>query len=103
MGKQLSLVPPSALTAKEALIERIKALPKRDDAIGQCTRCGGRQTMILRSGDMLKNGRIIPGTVIESGICPHCWKQGIISSVFPPKPRVVKPPKPRRTKPKLVK
>lgn len=99
----LRIVPPAEPTPKEALIERIKALPRRIDGEGQCNRCGGRQTMILRSGDRVENGRIIPGTVIENGICPHCWKKGIISQVFPPKPKLIKPPKAKRTKPKLVK
>ena len=70
----LTLVPPTPPDAKTALIERVKAMDKPDGAL-QCSKCGGRQTMFLRSGDRIENGRIKAGTVIEKGICPHCWKR----------------------------
>jgi hypothetical protein len=98
----LSLVPPTPPDAKAALAERVKA-SDRPDGMLQCSRCGGRQTLTIRSGDTIKAGRIIPGTVIEKGICPHCWKQGITVDMIPPMPRIVKEPKLRRTKPKPVK
>ena len=98
----LTLVPPSPPDDKTALVERVKAMDKPDGVL-QCSKCGGRQTLFLRSGDRIENGRIKPGTVIEKGICPHCWKRGITVDMIPDKPREVKPPKPRRTKPKLIK
>lgn len=97
----LSLVPPTPPDAKAALVERVKAM-ERPEGLLQCSRCGGRQTMTIRSGDAIKAGRIVPGTVIEKCICPHCWKQGTTIDMIPPVPRVVKEPKPRRTKPKVV-
>ena len=99
---KLSLVPPTPPDEKAALVERVKAMEKPSGML-QCSRCGGRQTLTLRSGDYIKNGRVMPGTVIEKGICPHCWKQGITVDMIPPVPRIVKEPKPRRTKPKPVK
>lgn len=97
------LVPPALPPdRKTTLVERIKEMP-RPDGMLQCSRCGGRDTMTIRSGDMVVDGRIKPGKVIEQGICPHCYKRGVIVDLIPPKPKVVKDPKPRRTKPKLVK
>lgn len=98
----LHLVPPAPPDAKTALVERIKGIA-RPDGMVQCGRCGGRDTMTIRSGDMVVDGRIKPGKVMEHGICPHCWKQGIFRDMYPPTPKIVKEPKPRRTKPKLVK
>lgn len=98
----LKLVPPTVPDAKTALVERIKEIA-RPDGMVQCSRCGGRDTLMIRHGDRIVGGKIKAGTVVEKGICPHCWKQGIIVDLIPPKPRIVKEPKPRRTKPKLVK
>lgn len=99
----LTLVPPALpLDSKTALVERIKDIA-RPDGMVQCSRCGGRDTMAIRSGDMVVGGRTKPGKVIEQGICPHCWKAGVIVDLIPPKPKIVKEPRPRRTKPKLVK
>lgn len=98
----LYVVPPSTPDAKTALVERIKDIA-RPDGMVQCSRCGGRDTLTIRNGDRIVGGKIKAGTVVEKGICAHCWKRGIIVDLIPPKPRIVKPPKPRRTKPKLVK
>ena len=98
----LELVPPTPPDLVTSVIEKVKAVA-RPEGVLQCNRCGGRQTLFIRSGDRIENGRIKPGTVIEKGVCPHCWKQGIIVDMIPSAPRLVKEPKPRRTKPKLVK
>ena len=99
----LHLVPPALPPdRKTTLVERIKEMP-RPDGMLQCSRCGGRDTMTIRNGDAVVNGRLKPGKVIEQGICPHCYKRGVIVDLMPPKPKIVKAPKPRRTKPKLVK
>lgn len=85
----LTLVPPALPPdRKAALLESIKALP-RPDGVVQCSRCSGRDTMSIRSGDMVVDGRIKPGKVIEQGICPHCWKAGVIVDLIPPKPKIV--------------
>jgi len=99
----LHLVPPALPPdRKTALVERIKDIA-RPDGMVQCGRCGGRDTLTIRNGDRIEDGKVKMGTVIEKGICAHCWKRGIIVDLIPPKPRIVKEPKPRRTKPKLVK
>lgn len=99
----LYLVPPALPPdRKTTLVERIKEMP-RPDGMLQCSRCGGRDTMTIRSGDRIEGGKVKPGKVIEQGICPHCYKRGVIVDLIPPKPKVVKEPKPRRPKPKLVK
>lgn len=98
----LHLVPPTPPDRKTALVERIKDIA-RPDGMVQCSRCGGRDTLTIRNGDAVVNGRLKPGKVIEQGICPHCYKRGVIVDLMPPKPKIVKEPKPRRTKPKLVK
>lgn len=98
----LQLVPPSPPDAKTALVERLKAM-ERPDGMLQCNKCGGRQTLLLRSGDRIEAGRVKPGTIIETGICPHCWKQGVIVDMIPSKPREVRQAQPRRVKPKVVK
>lgn len=98
----LHLVPPTPPDRKTALVERIKDIA-RPDGMVQCSRCGGRDTLTIRNGDAVVNGRLKPGKVIEQGICPHCYKRGVIVDLMPPKPKIVKAPKPRRTKPKLVK
>ena len=81
----LRLVPPTEPTGKQAVIERIKA--HRPDGALQCPKCGGRDTMTLRNGDRMQNNRIVPGTVIEKGICPHCWKRGVRSDMLPSPPK----------------
>lgn len=83
------------------MVERVKDIA-RPDGMVQCSRCGGRDTLTIRHGDRIEGGRVKAGQVIEKGICPHCWKRGIIVDLIPPKPKIVKDPKPRRTKPKLV-
>ncbi|KAB0586175.1 hypothetical protein [Comamonas kerstersii] len=99
----LYLVPPALPPdRKTTLVERIKEMP-RPDGMLQCSRCGGRDTMTIRSGDMVVDGRIKPGKVIEQGICPHCYKRGVIVDLIPPKPKIVKEPKPRRPKLKEAK
>lgn len=98
----LELVPPAPPDRATQALERVKAVA-RPEGVLQCNRCGGRQTMSIRSGDRIEGGKIKAGTVIEKGICPHCWKRGITVDMIPDKPREVKPPKPRRTKPKLIK
>lgn len=97
----LRLVPTTEQDAKTAMVERLKAIA-RPDGMVQCPRCAGRETMTIRSGDTVQGGRVKAGLVLEKGICPHCWKQGVIVDLIPPKPKPVKQPKPRRTKPKLV-
>ena len=92
-------MPPDSKTAR---LERIKALP-RPEGMVQCPRCGGRDTLIIRHGDRIENGRLKPGMVMDHGLCPHCWRSGITMDLIPPKPKIVKEPKPRRKKPKLVK
>lgn len=98
----LRLVPPAPQDVKTAMVERLKAIA-RPAGMVQCPRCSGRDTLMIRHGDRIVDGKVKPGTVIEKGICPHCWKHGVIADMLPSKPSPVKEPKPRRVKPKLVK
>lgn len=98
----LHLVPPAPPDRKTAMVERIKDIA-RPDGMLQCSRCGGRDTLMIRSGDRIVDGKIKAGTVIEKGICPHCYKRGVIVDLMPPKPKIVKAPKLKLSKPKLVK
>lgn len=97
----LYVVPPSPPDAKTALVERIKDIA-RPDGMVQCPKCGGRDTLTIRNGDRIEDGKVKAGTVVEKGICPHCWKRGVIVDLIPPKPKIAKEPKPRLTKPRLV-
>lgn len=99
----LRIVPPSQPDEKQAAIERVKKMPKRFDGMLQCNKCGGRTTATLRNGSRIENGRLIPGTLIDSNICADCFKRGVWSNMLPDAPREVKPPKPRRTKPRAIK
>ena len=67
---------------KQAVIERVKAMPN-PDGIWQCNRCGSRLVMTTESGVMTKNGRKQGGTVIDKDVCASCWKQGIDSPMRP--------------------
>jgi len=78
------------------MVERIKDIA-RPDGMVQCSRCGGRDTMSIRNGDRIIGGKVKAGTVIEKGICPHCWKQGVIVDLIPPKPRLVKAKTPKKS------
>lgn len=98
----LHLVPPVPQDAKTAMVERLKAIA-RPAGMVQCPRCSGRDTLMIRSGDRIVDGKVKPGIVIEKGLCAHCWKRGVIVDLLPPKPVPVNTPKPRRTEPKLVK
>lgn len=97
----LSLVPPTVPDAKTAMVERLKEI-ERPDGMVQCPRCSGRDTLTIRSGDRVEGGKLKPGTVVEKGICPHCWKQGVIVDLIPPKPKIVNDEKLLGRKPKLV-
>lgn len=97
----LELVPPTPPDRKTALVERIKDI-ERPDGMVQCSRCGGRDTLTIRNGDRIEGGRVKAGTVVEKGICPHCWKQGVIVDLIQPKLRAVAKLRPRHTKPKIA-
>lgn len=66
----LKSVPKSKPTEKQAVLERIKKLPK---AAMQCNRCGCRTSITAKNG----------GTVIFKDLCSQCWKQGIDSPMQP--------------------
>lgn len=78
----LKLVPPSEPSPKQALIERIKAMP-RPDGIWQCNRCGCRNSLTTIAGVMTINGRKQGGTIIDQDVCAECWRQGIKSPMKP--------------------
>ena len=67
---------------KQAVIERVKAMPN-PDGIWQCNRCGSRLVMTTEAGVMTRNGRKQGGTVIDKDVCASCWKQGIDSPMRP--------------------
>ena len=69
-------------SARQAVIERVKAMPN-PDGIWQCNRCGSRLVMTTESGVMTKNGRKQGGTVIDKDVCASCWKDGIDSPMRP--------------------
>lgn len=101
----LQLVPPTPPDAKQALVERVKALPRPDGAI-QCPRCGSRSMLTVTNGAVIKGGRKQGGIVTDKDVCADCWRKGIKQQMLPDPPKLAKepaPPKPRRTKPKAVK
>jgi DNA-directed RNA polymerase subunit RPC12/RpoP len=80
----LRLVPPKTLSLVEQVRERVKAMP-RPEGMCQCPQCGGRTSLTMRNGTRIKNGRLIPGTLIEHYICADCWKiHGLKISILPP-------------------
>lgn len=74
--KKLTLVPKTEPTEKEKVYLRIKSYPKPDGML-QCSRCGGRSSLTIKNGVIIKNGRKQGGTIIEKDICANCWKVGI--------------------------
>ncbi len=96
------LVPPTEPSPKQAVIERIKALPNARLLI-QCNRCGSRSVLTITNGASIVAGRYKRGTVIEDRICADCHRQGIRSFMLPDQPKIAREPKPRRSKPKAVK
>lgn len=100
---RLTIVAPATPDQKQALIERIKQLPRRPGMI-QCAKCGSRSIMTVVNGSWIDDaGRYRRGTVCEDRVCYDCHKRGIWSPMIPAKPKIAKEPKPRRTKPKAVK
>jgi hypothetical protein len=86
----LQLVPPSEPAGKQAVVERIKARPKREPGMLQCNRCGGRDTMTVVSGSWIdKEGRLRRGTVTSDKVCYHCDKKGILTFMVPDPPKRV--------------
>jgi hypothetical protein len=78
----LHLVPPSEPSAKDKILQRIKAAPKPDGLL-QCNRCGGRTVLNTEAGVVVKNGRRQRGTKIDTDVCANCWKQGIAVPMQP--------------------
>ncbi|QHJ00106.1 hypothetical protein GT347_20255 [Xylophilus rhododendri] len=58
-------------------------MPKRQDGMLQCNRCGCRTSLTTTNGTYFKDGRRINGTVIEKDVCANCFKDGIKSSMLP--------------------
>jgi hypothetical protein len=86
----LTLVPPAELTPKQAVIERIKKMP-RPHGILQCPRCGCRTHITVRQNGYIKDGRIIPGAVVDRHICENCYVDGRLRiSMLPPEIRPAK-------------
>jgi hypothetical protein len=55
----------------------------------QCNRCGGRTTLSFRTGTVIKNGRVKPGTLTDQYVCAICYRmEGLKISLLPP---VIKP------------
>lgn len=99
----IRLVPPATPDEKQAVIERVKKMPRAPGII-QCNRCGSRSIMTVVNGSWIDSkGQYHRGTVCEDRVCYDCHKRGIWSQMIPEKPKIVKEPKPRRTKPKAVK
>ncbi len=78
----LHLVPQAEPSPKQAVIERVKAMP-RPEGLLQCPRCGNRGmiTQII-GGAFVKNGRRQGGTEIEKDICSECFKRGIRTTML---------------------
>lgn len=72
----LSIVPKREPTPKEAVIERIKAMPRPDGALF-CPQCGGMASATITSGAVVKKGRKSGGTVIAKDFCLHCFAAGV--------------------------
>ena len=79
----LRLVDKSPPTAKQAAIERVKALPNERQEL-QCTRCGCRTYLMIYNGGTLLDGRLKHGTSIDRCVCANCYKKGINQSMMPP-------------------
>jgi len=77
---KLIVVPSSEPTEKQKVIIRVKKLPKPDGML-QCNLCGGRTSLTIKYGVVVKNGRKCGGTIIEKDICASCWKDGIKSQM----------------------
>ena len=99
----IRLVPPATPNEKQAVIERVKKMP-RAPGIVQCNRCGSRSIMTVVNGSWIDpQGKVHRGTVCDDRVCYDCHRQGIWSPMFPEGVREAKAPQPRRTKPKAVK
>lgn len=74
----LKLVKPSPPSPKQAVVERVKKMPRQPGML-QCNRCGGQAVVTVTAGASIKDGRYQRGTVITDRECLECWKQGIFS------------------------
>ena len=79
---RLRLIDKATPTAKQAVIERVKAMPNPRQEL-QCPRCGCRTYVTVRNGATLSGGALKHGTLIERCVCAHCYKQGITQSLMP--------------------
>ena len=84
----LRIVPKTAPTPKEEVVQRVKAMPKRVDGIVQCNRCGGRTVMTTVNGSVVENGKYKAGTVIEDRVCYDCHLKGIFTPMVPTLKRI---------------
>jgi hypothetical protein len=99
----LRIVPPAEPDAKQAVIERVKRMPRPPGTI-QCPKCGSRSIMTVVNGSWIDGqGKYHRGTVCDDRVCYDCHRKGIWTPMMPSPPKLAKEPKPRRTKPKAVK
>ncbi len=61
----------------------VKAMPKPTGML-QCNRCGGRTSVTVTNGTVVRNGRKIGGTVLERDVCDDCRRLGIYSPMVRP-------------------
>ena len=73
----LTLVPKAEPSPKQAVLERVKRLP-RPSGMLQCPHCGSRTIMTSRNGVIVKNGKKGRGTLIHEDVCADCYKKGDI-------------------------
>lgn len=69
----LRLVAKPPLDGAAAVKRRVRKMP-RLEAMVQCHRCGGRETIETRTGVMLRDGKPVGGT--KALICAMCWTKG---------------------------
>lgn len=85
----LKLVQPTQPSHKQAVIERIKKMPRPDGLI-QCPTCGGRTILNTVTGAFIKNGRKTGGTKTDVDVCYHCERRGIFTPMLPERPKLIK-------------
>jgi len=84
---RLRLVPPTPPTAKQAVIERVKAMPNPRREL-QCPRCGSRMHVTVYSGATHDGERIRSGTQLDKLLCAHCYQKGVKQSLAPELKRI---------------
>ena len=68
---------PASEPDRGGLFRRRVRTVSRPDGVLQCNRCGGRTVLNTENGVVVKRGRRLRGTRVDTDVCANCWTEGI--------------------------